>query len=125
MGRSDQYIGLNKIAVEYLNNISIEGTLVKREVIELVGASDTLCGCPIYGSKWLFVDSVGDFYSVREVLQDSSHWNSGPMYFTCLADDSGLIGQWVYSSKLDDDDDDFDSAVGAIYITDDFNDYID
>ena len=55
MGRSDQYIGLNKIAVEYLNNMSIEGTLVKKEAIEIVGASDTLCGCPIYGSKWLLL----------------------------------------------------------------------
>ena len=115
MGRSDQYIGLNKIATEYIKEMSITCTLVKREDIEVVEASDTLCGCPIYGSKWIFVDKEGDFITLTEVVQETP-WSSGPMYFTCLSNGSELIGQWRYNSEGYDYCSEFNSVDGVIYL---------
>ena len=130
MARFDQYIGLNKKAVDFIDFLKRNSNIEIREFI-LVQQSETLCGESLIGNcVTVFInDNVNEKYIFSEETQKVV-WSSGPMYFTHLNGymkkisgqmlDMGLCFSWIESPMGSFDqlyfDMEYDRITGEIYI---------
>ena len=81
MSRTDQYIGLNKNAYDFINNIK-EKYDYWENFFKLVPSDNTLCspdGIDGYYIKIYFDDLVNEYGEFFEEIQYEP-WSSGPMY---------------------------------------------
>ena len=114
MSRTDQYIGLNYEADDFIKTMCKECDFKYENYIL---TETTLTGSPIYGTKWYFTPTNdGRVFTAREVIQEVP-WSSGPMYFTCLLIDNTMLhGVWRHELPLDGVNDEFDFMKGIIYV---------
>jgi len=101
MSRSTQFIGLNKNATDHTINCVRDTTFYNctygmfNEEIQL--------------QRWR--DADGHFWTE---VEQCSPWSSGPMIFTCLADDNGKRHfEWVEDQSCTNE---FDYELGIMWI---------
>ncbi len=115
MGRSTQYIGLNRYAKSFIKNaIKVESCLV----------TEGMFGEPVGGNIYHMPppDGPNKLWILKEVEQDAP-WSSGPMIFTCLHStlvkedgekiDCGLLFRWMEDPTVTNE---YDYETGRYYV---------
>lgn len=131
MSRSDQYIGLNQKAWDFISELTKQFDY-ERDNFNIIDGNNTFCepeGFTGYKIRVFYNDNVNEYGDFVETIQEEI-WSSGPMYFSCLQYylkkkygqyiDMGSYCQWIKVPMFAIWDNviykEFDYEKGEIYI---------